>query len=224
MGDKSIPIPKFAIECPGCLTLQHWRAAKWEAPPADRVVAHKCPHGKWCVEECKHGRRLHEFKIGGTAEKPTVIGCDNGPICMPQDKGCLECAERRNARASDEWAAYSKARATENPEDKANYLHWLLNKCVVCAEVKQQGGSGCPRQRFATIGKDRVLKMPAEGRCMWSTLEQVPPWCAGATAAEIEVFVNAIPADNRDKALDNARKREHTRVDQVGRRRSPRKT
>lgn len=220
MADKSVPIPKFVVECPRCLTLQPWRAAKWGAMPVDRVVQHKCPHGKICVEDCPHGRKFYESKIGGTTDEPIVLGCENGPPCIPSADKCMECADRRNARAREEQVAYSRARATDDPDAKIDHLHRFLNKCVVCAEVKQNGGSGCPRQRFVTVGKDRVLKMPPEGRCLWSTLEQVPPWCAGATPAEVELFVNAIPADCRDKALDNARRREHMRVDQTGRRRS----
>ncbi len=220
MADKSVPIPKFVLECPRCLTLQPWRAAKWGALSVDRVIAHKCPHGKVCVEECPHGRRLHDFKIGGTADEPIVLGCESGPPCMSSADKCMECADRRIARATEERAVYNKARATEKAEDKVDYLHRFLNKCVVCAEVKENGGNGCPRQRFVTSGKDRVLKMPPEGRCMWSTLEQVPPWCAGATPAEVDLFVNHIPAEQRDKAINDARKREHMRADQVGRRKS----
>ncbi len=148
-----------------------------------------------------------------------MLGCENGPPCLPSADKCMECADRRSARAAEERAAYNKTRATESAEDKVDYLHRFLNKCVVCAEVKQQGGSGCPRQRFAG-SKERVLKLPDEGRCMWSTLEQVPPWCAGATPADVATFVNHIPSEQRDKALEDARKREHMRADQVGRRKS----
>lgn len=34
----------------------------------------------------------------------------------------------------------------------------------------------------------------------------MPPWCAGSTDAERDAFVGAIPADKRDKAIEEARK------------------
>lgn len=196
--------PKFTMRCPGCLTMQPWRAAKWECLPTDRLVAHMCPHGKPCIEECKHGRRMHEsYRLTG-GDQPQVLGCDGGAPCLSTSAPCKECADIRYFVWQKLSGVFARSEATEKHQDKAKILGPLLHKCIVCAEIKRQGGTGCPHQRFTSSGHgESLLKM--DGRCQWCTFEKPPPWCAGATNGDVETFILAMSDDKRATAIDEAR-------------------
>lgn len=196
--------PKFTMRCFGCLTMQPWRAAKWEAVPTDRLMAHMCPHGKPCIEECKHGRRMHEnYKLTG-GEHPQVLGCDGGAPCLPTSTPCKECADIRYFVWQKLSGLFAKSESKDKHQDKAKILEPLLHKCIVCAEIKRQGGTGCPHQRFTSSSHgESVLKMDV--RCQWCTFEKPPPWCAGAINGDVEAFTLAMPDDKRATAIDEAR-------------------
>jgi hypothetical protein len=119
-------------------------------------------------------------------DRTEVLGCEGGAPCIDTSPSCPQCAETRAVVFAQ------KPKAAE---------------CLVCREVKRQGGSGCPRWRTSTDGQFKVHK--TDGFCRWRTLERMPPWCAGATEDERELFLSAIPGEAREKALIEARKANH---------------
>lgn len=184
--------PEFLIRCPRCFGLHKWRVAKHEAFTTQRVVAHECPHGMPCIADCAHGRPSSEIHVrldetvlpDGTVFVSTkVVGCDGKDPCHVDVKPCPECSEAR-----------AKFYATPLPRPE----------CLVCREVKRQGGTGCPTLKTRKDGQDTYI-IP-DPFCKWRKLERMPPWCAGATPEEQQRFLSAIPAEARPKAIEEARK------------------
>lgn len=176
--------PIFLVRCLRCLQLHPWRKAKRDALPLDRVAPHKCPHGFACGPRmCIHGRPFSEIRVRETDEGTRVLGCEGGDPCIDSAPRCQQCIEVTAPVFAQRPAA---------------------SGCLVCREVKRQGGSGCPRWRTTTDGQSKVHK--TDGLCKWRTLEIVPPWCAGATEDERQLFLSAIPGEAREKAIAEARK------------------
>ena len=176
--------PAFLIRCLRCLQLHPWRAAPLDALPVSRVVAHQCPHGIACgTRVCVHGRPFSEVHVRALNEGTQVLGCEGGAPCADSAPTCEQCAAIR-------VEVFAR-----RPSGMG---------CLVCGEVKRQGGSGCPRWKTSTDGAWKVHK--TDGLCKWRSLEIVPPWCAGATEDERALFLSALPGEAREKAIAEAQK------------------
>jgi hypothetical protein len=172
--------PAFLMRCPRCFGLHPWRAARYEAFTIERILPHHCQHGNVCTVDCLHG---HPFGVGCQKHLPTCHGCGLDGCCRVEAEACAQCVETR---------AQVYARPLPRPE------------CLVCREVKRQGGSGCPTFKTKKDG-DWAVNVP-DPLCRWRRLERVPPWCAGAEESERAVFLSAVPAEVRNKAIEEARR------------------
>ncbi len=125
--------------------------------------------------QCQHGRAC---TVDCEHGHPMGLGC-----CAITVQDCAQCVEAR-----------SQVYAKKPPRPE----------CLVCREVKRQGGSGCPTFKTRKEG-DWTHSVP-DPFCKWRRLERMPPWCAGATDVERKLFVTAIPGEVREKAIEEARK------------------
>lgn len=171
--------PIFLIRCPRCFGLHPWRSAAYEAPTVHRIVPHRCQHGNQCTIDCVHGRPSTDVHtIDGAA-----IRVDGSNLCTQQVQDCSQCVEIR-----------AKVYAAHHPRPE----------CIVCREATRQGGQGCPN--FKTSAENSWTYAKPDPLCKWRRLERMPPWCAGATDKERDVFVLAIPVEKREKTIEEARK------------------
>lgn len=147
---------------------------------------------------------MHESYKLTNEEQPRVLGCDGGDPCMPTSMPCKECADVRYFVGQKLRGLFAASEQKDKHHDKIRILAPLLHNCIVCAEIKRQGGTGCPHQRFTTSGHgESTLKM--DGRCQWCTFEKPPPWCANTTNGDVEAFILELPDDKRATAIDEAR-------------------
>jgi len=172
--------PAFLMRCPRCFGMHPWRAARYEAFTVERITPHHCQHGRVCTVDCPHG---HPFGVGCGRHLPTCQGCGIDGCCRVEVESCPQCAETRSQ-------VY--VRPLPRPE------------CLVCREVKRQGGSGCPTFKTKKDG-DWTVNVP-DPLCRWRKLERMPPWCAGATDDERKLFLSEIPGEAREKAIAEAQK------------------
>ena len=167
------------MRCPRCFGLHPWRTAPYEAPTLHRIVAHRCQHGNQCTSDCVHGRPSTDVHTIDGAD----VRADGSNLCWKESLDCPQCVEIR-------------AQVYAKPLPRS--------ECLVCREVKRQGGMGCPN--FKTSTEDGWTYSKPDPLCKWRRLERMPPWCAGATEDERKVFLSALPGEAREKAIAEAQK------------------
>lgn len=174
--------PVFLLQCPRCFGLHPWRPVASGAATVHRIVPHWCQHGNQCIADCSHGKPMLSVHTKDGAD----VREDGSNLCLESIPSCAQCIEIQNQ-------VYAKPLPSLG--------------CLVCREVKRQGGSGCPG--FKTSTENGWTYAKPDPLCKWRKLERMPPWCAGSTDTEQQAFIGAIPSEKREKAIEEARKANH---------------